>query len=77
MGNRDKRFRTRLTELMEKHDLTRMDLVRRANFSYITVMAWENEELRSIDATKVYDLMQLLNCTMDELLYIVDMDKTE
>jgi DNA-binding Xre family transcriptional regulator len=66
------KFKTRLSELMAKHGVERMDLVRQANMSYPTVMSWENDELSSIDANKVKALLEIFNCEMQDLIYLVD-----
>lgn len=66
------KFRTRLAELRERHGVSRMDLVRRADITYPTVMSWENDELTSVDADKLAALMRVFQCNMQDLLYIVD-----
>ena len=67
-----KKFRTRLAELREKHGVSRMDLVRNAYMTYPTIMTWENDELSSVNASNVWYLLQIFDCTMDELFYFVD-----
>jgi transcriptional regulator with XRE-family HTH domain len=67
-----KKFRTRLTELRKKHNVSRMDLVRKADMTYPTVMNWENDTLSSVNANTVWHLMSIFNCSMDELFYLVD-----
>lgn len=69
------KFRTRLAELREKHGISRMDLVRQANMTYPTVMAWENEELATIDANKVSNLMHLFQCSLPDIIYVVEDEK--
>ena len=67
------KFRTRLSELMEKRGMTRMDVVRQADISYPTVSAWETEKLDSVAADKVEALMRLFGLTkIDDLIYTVD-----
>lgn len=70
------KFRTRLLELMEENsDVSRMDIVRKANVSYATVVSWEKNSLQSIDA-KVLILMDIFGKTsLDEILYAVDEDE--
>ena len=72
-----KKFRTRLAELRKKHNVSRMDLVRKADMTYPTVMSWENDTLSSANANTVWYLLNIFNCTMDELFYIVDEDGEE
>jgi transcriptional regulator with XRE-family HTH domain len=67
-----KKFRTRLTELRKKHNVSRMDLVRKADMTYPTVVSWENDDLISIKAHTVWHLLNMFNCSMDELFYLVD-----
>jgi len=69
------KYRTRLAELMQKHGMSRMDIVRAANMSYPTVVNWEKKSLKSIDADKVTTLMKIFNCTQDELVYVVEEDE--
>jgi DNA-binding XRE family transcriptional regulator len=72
-----KKFRTHVAELRKKHNVSRMDLVRKADMTYPTVVSWENEALASANANTIWLLMQLFNCTIDELLYFVDEDSKE
>ncbi len=66
------RYRTRLATLLKEKGLTRMDIVRRAGLSYPTVVSWEKEALRSLDADKVQAVMDTLGCAYDELVYRTD-----
>jgi|GEM_PF-6547152 len=66
------KFRTRLKELMEQHGLSRMDMVRRADMTYPTVVSWESDMLKSVDANKVHILTQLFDCKIDDLIYTID-----
>lgn len=63
------RYRTRLAELLKEKSLTRMDIVRRAGLSYPTVVSWENDPLKSIDADKVQAVLTVLECDYDDLVY--------
>lgn len=72
-----KKFRTRLSELREKKGVSRMDLVRKADMTYPTVMSWENDELTSVKANTVWHLTKILDCKMDDLFYFVDESSDE
>lgn len=67
------KFRTRLADLREQYELSRMDIVRRADMTYPTVMSWENDLLSSIDSNKLFLLMQLFNIEhIDDIIFFVD-----
>lgn len=66
------RYRTRLAELLKAKGKTRMDIVRNAGLSYPTVVSWEKDALKSLDADKVQAVMDELGCTYDELVYRTD-----
>lgn len=67
------KFRTRLADLREQYELSRMDIVRRADMTYPTVMSWENDLLSSIDSNKLFLLMQLFNIDrIDDIIFFVD-----
>lgn len=66
------KFRTRLKELREQRELSRMDLVRDAKMSYPTVVSWENNSMNHVSADIVHRLTNLLGCTVDELVYVVE-----
>lgn len=63
------RYRTRLAELLKAKGKTRMDIVRNAGLSYPTVVSWEKDPLKSLDADKVQAVLTELGCTYDELVY--------
>jgi transcriptional regulator with XRE-family HTH domain len=67
--------RTRLKELREKKNLTRMDIVRKAEVSYPTVVRWENDELDELDTGILKRLCNVLGCTIDEFLVSEYKDK--
>jgi len=72
------KFRTRLTELREKYDISRMDIVRRADMTYPTVMSWENDALSSIDSNKLFLLMDILGLNkLDDILFFVDENNSQ
>jgi transcriptional regulator with XRE-family HTH domain len=68
------KFRIHLAELREKKGISRMEIVRDAKLSYQTVHAWENELLDNISALKIKRVMNVLGCTMSELVEIVGED---
>jgi transcriptional regulator with XRE-family HTH domain len=72
-----KKIRTRVAELRKKHNVSRMDLVRKAYMTYPTVISWEKDALSSISSNTVWLLMQIFECRMDELLYFVDDESEE
>lgn len=69
------KFRTRLKALMERDGLSRMDIVRRVRFSYLTVVRWETVPLNSLEAPKVKALMELFDCSYEDLVYVVEDDE--
>lgn len=66
------RYRTHLAELLKAKGVSRMDIVRKAGLSYPTVVSWEKEALKSLDADKIQAVMDVLGCTYDELVYRTD-----
>lgn len=70
--NSTMRYRTRLADLLKQKGLSRMDIVRQAGLSYPTVVSWEKDALRSLDADKVQAVLDTLGCTYDELVYRTD-----
>lgn len=67
------KFRTRLAQLREEFDISRMDIVRRADMTYPTVMSWENDMLSSIDSNKLFLLMEIFNLkSIDDIIFFVD-----
>lgn len=70
--NSTMRYRTRLADLLKEKGLSRMDIVRQAGLSYPTVVSWEKDALRSLDADKVQAVLDTLGCTYDELVYRTD-----
>ena len=72
------KFRTRLAELRQQFDLSRMDIVRQADMTYPTVMSWENDSLSSIDSNKLFLLMEIFKLNkIDDILFFVDENNTE
>jgi len=75
--NRDKPImavRTRLKALREERNLTRMDIVRRADISYLTVSKWEKEPLKEIDSVVLMKLCNFLGITIDDLIVEITED---
>ena len=69
------KFRTNLARLRKERGVERMDFVRKAGLSYNTVLNWENDVLASIDAHKLKQVMDLLNCTdLNEFIEFVEVD---
>lgn len=64
------RYRTNLEQLRKQRLLTKMDVVRKAGLSYPTVIQWERGTVSSLDANKVQAVLDLLNCTYEELIVL-------
>lgn len=69
------KYRTRLAELMKKHEMTRMDVVRAAGMSYPTVVNWETKAMKSLNASIVSTLLSLFNCAYNDLVYVVEEER--
>jgi transcriptional regulator with XRE-family HTH domain len=70
------KFRTRLAELRKERGVERMDFVRKAGMAYTTVLNWENDLLHSIDANKLKQVMDLLECSnLDEMIEFVQVEE--
>jgi DNA-binding Xre family transcriptional regulator len=70
------KFRTHLAKLRVERSIERMDLVRKAGLSYATVLSWENDLLHSIDANKLKQVMDLLECSnLDEMIEFVQVEE--
>lgn len=69
-----KRFKWNVKELRQAAGLERMDIVRRANISYPTVLSMETKTTARLDAAVLSELMRLFNCGMSDLVQIIDVD---
>lgn len=65
------KFKTHLKQLMDKHHVSRMDIVRDEGFSYPTVMKWETDGMQHLDADLVLRLMKRFDVELHELVYLV------
>jgi hypothetical protein len=52
-----------------------MEFVRKAGMAYTTVLNWENDLLQSIDANRLRQVMDLLDCKhIDEFIGFVQVE---
>jgi transcriptional regulator with XRE-family HTH domain len=69
------KFRTHLARLRQEKGVERMEFVRKAGLSYGTVLSWENDLIQSIDAKKLKNVMDLLDCKhIDEFIEFVQVE---
>ena len=69
--------RTRLKELRTERGESRMDVVRRAEISYQTVMKWERDVLNELDTLVLHKLLNHFGVTYEQLVYEVDEGRDE
>ena len=67
-------YKTHLKTLREDAKLSRMDVVRKAEVSYQTVLRWEKDVLKSIDHATLRKLQNFFKVKETELIYEVDED---
>lgn len=65
-------IRTRLGEMMRARQMTRMDVVRRAEISYPTVKKWEEDALTDLDTAVLQKLLDTFGVTYEQFIYMVD-----
>jgi transcriptional regulator with XRE-family HTH domain len=70
--NMPPRFRTRLREKRDSHNISRRQLMKDTDISYQGLINLETKALARIEAETVVQLMKVFNCEMSDLVYIVD-----